>query len=106
MKSATSSPAKGAVVQGRDGSLVVQEDFLKFYKDSGLEPLAREVSEGEKVCRNATVQRPHKDIELRVSCCCQFVRDSLFIKTSAAGPDFVQNLDYFSFSPLLLCPAF
>lgn len=42
VKSNPSTPSKG-VVSGRDGSLVVQEDFLKFYKETGLEPLAREV---------------------------------------------------------------
>lgn len=40
MKSNPATPVKGVV--NRDAT-VVSEDFLKFYKDSGLEPLAREV---------------------------------------------------------------
>lgn len=39
VKSNPSTPVKGVV--SRDTSMV-QEDFLKFYKESGLEPLARE----------------------------------------------------------------
>lgn len=41
VKSNPSTPVKGAL--NRDASMV-QEDFIKFYKDTGLEPLAREVS--------------------------------------------------------------
>lgn len=40
VKSNPSTPVKGAL--NRDASMV-QEDFIKFYKDTGLEPLAREV---------------------------------------------------------------
>ena len=40
MKSSPSTPVKGSV--NRDASMV-QDDFLKFYKDNGLESLAREV---------------------------------------------------------------
>ena len=40
MKKSPVTPTKGSL--GRGGS-IVQEEFLKFYKDSGLEPLAREV---------------------------------------------------------------
>lgn len=40
VKSSPSTPVRGAV--NRDASMV-QEDILKFYKDNGLEPLAREV---------------------------------------------------------------
>lgn len=39
VKSNPATPVKGVV--NRDAT-VVSEDFLKFYKDSGLEPLARE----------------------------------------------------------------
>ena len=45
MKSNPSTPVKGAV--NRDASMV-PEDLLKFYKDSGLEPLAREVRNAKK----------------------------------------------------------
>ena len=40
MKSNPNTPVKVAV--NRDASMV-PEDFLKFYKDSGLEPYAKEV---------------------------------------------------------------
>jgi len=40
VKSNPSTPVKGVV--SRDTSMV-QEDFLKFYKESGLDSLAREV---------------------------------------------------------------
>lgn len=40
VKSNPVTPTKGTLNRG---GTVVQEDFLKFYKDSGLEPLAREV---------------------------------------------------------------
>lgn len=61
VKSSPSTPVKGAV--NRDTSMV-QEDFLKFYKDSGLEPLAREVG---VIDNNGTIDGLKDSSQLKVN---------------------------------------
>ena len=78
MKSNPSTPVKGVV--SRDTSMV-QEDFLKFYKESGLEPLAREVEIIELTsCRSTFLQyaiAPAYHSRNSIQSIFKFVRDSL-----------------------------